>query len=133
MNKSFPKQHAHRAGEYGGARLKFVIVMVIFIAVGYAGYLYVPVQFDAWRFKDLMKHECDVAAAQGYKPDWVRDQLVKSAAEYSVPADAVITAQQAENKMTVRVQFIRPIEFPGYTYNYEFDHTAKSTDFLTFK
>ena len=25
------------------------------------------------------------------------------------------------------------IEFPGYTYNYEFDHTVKSTAFLDFK
>ena len=25
----------------------------------------------------------------------------------------------------------RPIEFPGYTYEYEFDHTVKSTEFLT--
>jgi hypothetical protein len=25
------------------------------------------------------------------------------------------------------------IEFPGYPYNYEFDHTVKSTAFLTFK
>jgi hypothetical protein len=33
----------------------------------------------------------------------------------------------------VRVQYVTPIEFPGYTYNYEFDHTVKSTAFLVVK
>ncbi len=37
---------------------------------------------------------------------------------------------QRDNRLEVRVQFVRPIEFPGYTYNYEFDHTVKSTAFL---
>ena len=133
MNQKFVETRVARASERGGARLKFIIVMLIVGSAAYAGYLYVPVQLDAWRFKDLMKHDCDVAVAQGYQPNWVRDQLVKSAPEYNVPADAVITATQQENRMTVRVQFTRPIEFPGYTYQYEFDHTAKSTDFLTFK
>jgi len=36
---------------------------------------------------------------------------------------------RSDNQMTVRVQFTRPISFPGYTYNYEFDYTAKSTSF----
>ena len=122
-----------RAAELGGARLKFIIVMLIIGSIGYAGYLYVPVQIDAWRYQDLMRHDCDVAVTQGYKPSWVSDQLVKSAAEYNVPADAVITPGAQDNRITVRVQFTRPIEFPGYTYQYEFDYTAQSTAFLTFK
>jgi hypothetical protein len=31
----------------------------------------------------------------------------------------------------VRVQFTRPISFPGFTYSYNFDYTAQSTTFLT--
>jgi len=102
-------------------------------AAAYAGYLYIPVQFDAYRFKDLMQHDADVAATQGYPVTWISDQLKKSLAEFNIPADAVITPSQQENRMAVRVQYTRPIEFFGYTYVYEFDHTAKSTAFLTMK
>ena len=122
-----------RSGERGSATLKFVIVMAIMCSVGYAGYLYVPVAFQAKTFKDLMQHYADVAAAQGYSPSWAGEQLRKSAPEYEIPADANIMAAQRDNRVEVRVQFVRVIEFPGYTYNYEFDHTVKSTAFLAFK
>ncbi|HXD34332.1 MAG TPA: hypothetical protein VN643_24655 [Pyrinomonadaceae bacterium] len=122
-----------RRSERGGARFKFIAFMVIVIAVAYSGYLYIPVQFDAYRFKDLMQHDADVAATQGYPINWVADQLKKSLAEYNIPASAVITPSQQQNRVFVRVQYTRPIEFPGYTYNFEFDHTAQSTDFLTVK
>lgn len=122
-----------RSGERGSATLKFMIVMAIMGVCAYAGYLYVPVAFQANTFKDLMQHYTDVAVSQGYPPTWVTEQLAKSAPEYGIPTDAVFTPSQRDGRVEVRVQFVRPIEFPGYTYNYEFDHTVKSTAFLAFK
>lgn len=122
-----------RSGERGNANLKFLIVMAILVATAYAGYLYVPVAFQANTFKDLMQHYADVAVAQGYAPSWAGEQLMKSAPEYEVPANAIITPAQRDNRIEVRVQYVKPIEFPGYTYNYEFDYTVKSTAFLAFK
>ena len=115
------------------ANLKFLIVMVILAATAYAGYLYVPVAFQAKAYKDLMQHYADVAVAQGYPPAWAGEQLMKSGADYAVPSSALITPTRRDNRVEVRVQFVRQIEFPGYVYNYEFDHTVKSTAFLTFK
>lgn len=122
-----------RTGERGGARLKFVIVILVLVVVVYVGYLYVPVEYDAYLFKDLMRHNVNVAVTQGYQPSWVQEQLVKGAAEYNVPPNAVITPVQRDNRIEVRVQFTRPIELPGYTYQYEFDYTAKSTAFISLK
>jgi len=122
-----------RSNERGSARLKFLIVMAIIAITGYAGYLYIPVAYQSYMFKDLMQHYVDVAAAQGYQPTWVGDQLVKSKPEYEVPENALIAPTTRDSRVEVRVQFTRPIEFPGYTYEYEFDYTAKSTAFLTFK
>ena len=110
-----------------------LIVIVILAAGAYAGYLYIPVAFQAHAYKDLMQHYADVTVTQGYPPSWAGEQLAKSAAEYNVPANAVIMPAQRDNRIEVRVQFVRPIEFPGYTYNYEFDETVKSTAFLAFK
>ncbi|HET6980191.1 MAG TPA: hypothetical protein VFI24_27910 [Pyrinomonadaceae bacterium] len=122
-----------RSGERGSASLKFLIVMAILGACAYAGYLYVPVAYHANVYKDLMQHYCDVAGTQGYKPSWVAEQLLKNGPEYNVPANASITPVQRDNRIEVRVYYVVPIEFPGYTYNYEFDHTVKSTAFLAFK
>lgn len=122
-----------RKNERGSSRLKFLIVMSIIVVSAYAGYLYIPVAYRAYLFKDLMQHYVDVAATQGYQPSWAAEQLLKSEAEYEVPSNAVITPAQRDQRIEVRVQFTRPIEFPGYTYEYVFDHTAKSTAFLSFK
>lgn len=128
-NKDFP----NRQGERGGARLKFIIVIAVLAVVAYVGYLYVPVAYDAYYFKDVMQNKVDMAATQGYETVWVKDQLVKSGPEYHVPADAIITPTQQDNRVEVRVQFTRPIQLPGYTYGYDFDYTAKSTAFITIK
>jgi hypothetical protein len=107
--------------------------MAIIAITGYAGYLYIPVAYQAYLFKDLMQHYVDVAAAQGYQPTWVGEQLLKSKPEYEVPENALIAPTTRDSRVEVHVQFTRPIEFPGYTYEYQFDHTAKSTAFLSFK
>ena len=121
------------SNERGSARLKFLVFLVVVGIIAYAAYLYVPVAYRAYLFKDFMQHNVDVASAQGYKPVWVSEQLTKSLAEYEVPEDALITPVTRDNRMEVRVQYTLPIEFPGYTYDYEFDQTVRSTAFLTFK
>ena len=119
--------------ERGGARLKFIIAITVFAVVVYIGYMYVPVAVDAYYFKDAMQNKVNAAATQGYETNWVKDQLEKSKPEFNVPPEAIITPARQDNQMQVRVQFTRPISFPGYTYNYDFDYTAKSTNFLTVK
>jgi hypothetical protein len=103
--------------------------MAILCAAAYAGYLYIPVAYQAYLFKDLMQHDIDAATALSHPTSWVTEQLAKSGPEYGVPPDAAITTTQEDKRMQVRVQFTRPIEFPGFTYHYEFDHTAKATEF----
>jgi hypothetical protein len=122
-----------RQNERGGARLKFVIAIAVFAIVVYAGYLYVPVAVDAYYFKDVMQNKVNLAAAQGYEAGWIKDQLVKGGVELHVPTDAIISPAQKDGRVEVRVQFTRPITGPGFTYNYDFDYTAKSTTFLSIK
>jgi hypothetical protein len=122
-----------RRSERGSARLKFIIVLAIIAIVAYCGYQFIPVAYQAYQFRDLMQHDVDTAVALGRPTSWIKDQLTKSAAEYGIPADAVITPTQEDNRMEVRVQYTQPIEFPGFVYNYEFDHTVKSATFLSIK
>jgi len=119
--------------ERGSARTKLIIFIVVFALLGYVGYLYIPVTIDAYYFKDVMQNTVNLAVTQGYDTNWVTDQLKKGGREYHVPEDAIITPAQRDNRVEVRVQFTRPISTPIYTYNYEFDYTARSTAFLTIK
>jgi hypothetical protein len=122
-----------RSAERGSARLKFILFMALVLVGAYVGYQMLPVVYHAYVWKDLMQHKVDVAATQGYPATWVNDQLKKSIAEYDIPADAVIEATPQDQRIQVRVQYTKLVEFPGYTYEYAFDHTAKSTEFLILK
>ena len=122
-----------RKSERGGARLKFLIVLAIISFVGYGCYQFIPIAFQSYKINDLMQHYVDTAVTMGYPASWVKGQLVKNGPEYGIPPDAVITPAQEDNRIVVRVQFSQPIQFPFYTYNYEFDHTARSATFLSVK
>ena len=122
---------ANRQSERGGAGIKLILVILVIFAVTYAGYLYIPVSYNAYLFKDLMQQKVNTAAAVGHPANWVQDQLIKSAAEYEIPADAQIVSATKDGRVEVHVQYTKPVEFPGYVYEYTFDHTARSTEFLS--
>jgi hypothetical protein len=122
-----------RSSERGSGRVQFFIVMTIIVATAYAGYLYVPVAYQAHEYNSLMQHYADLSGTQERPLVWVEEQLRKNAADYEVPENAIITPVLSDSQVVVRVQFVKLIEFPGYTYNYEFDRTVKSTAFLAFK
>ena len=116
--------------ERGGAQLKLVIFIVVVAIASYTAYMYIPVAVDAYYFKDAMQNTVNLGAAQGKDTAWLAEQVSKSKAEFHVPDDAVITPSQNEGRIQCHVQFSRPISFPGFTYNYDFDYTAQSTSFL---
>jgi hypothetical protein len=128
-NQTFLQNRSER----GGAQLKLIVFIAVVAIAAYAAYMYIPVAVDAYYFKDAMQNKVNLAAAQGYDTAWLTEQVSKSKGEFHVPDDAVITPTQNEGRMQCRVQFSRPISFPGFTYNYDFDYTAQSTSFLTVK
>jgi hypothetical protein len=137
MNESFDSVPATRHGERGAARLKFIIVLVL-VALGlYMGVQYIPVAYQSYTFKKYMDESADKVAAMTLPADqkgpWVENQLRTNAKDYGVPADAKITQSFQNNQMQVTVTYTRPINLiPGlWTHQYNFNHTAKSSTFLT--
>src|SRR5688572_9973611 len=49
-----------KSGQRGSARLKFILFMAVVILGAYAGYLFLPVAYHAYVWKDLMQHKVDV-------------------------------------------------------------------------
>ena len=51
----------NRHGERGSARLKLLLVIIVIAIVAYAGYVYIPVSYNAYLFKDLMQQKVNTA------------------------------------------------------------------------
>jgi hypothetical protein len=131
MNESRGLCRRDNLGERGGTRLKFLLIMALIIGIGYVGYQAIPVAYQSSLYKQAMVDMLDKASMTGQSTSWVKEQLQASAKEYGVPENAEITPDKINGRMQVRVRFTRPISVPGYTYQYEFDHTAKSTELFS--
>lgn len=118
-------------GQAGGARLNFIIFAAVVALVAYSGYQYVPIANGAYRYKDLMQETVNKATFRQESPvQWVEAQLKAAAPEYGLPADAVYEVQSQSGQIVARVRWTRPVALPGYVYQYEFDHTARSSSFF---
>ena len=120
-----------RRGERGGARFNFIVILIIIALAAYSAYNYVPVAYNAYLYKDLMQETVNKAAYPPIKSnDWVTQQLRDAAKEYDLPEDTDIRVQNENGRIVAHVTWTRPIQLPGYVYEYNFDHTARSSEFI---
>lgn len=120
----------NRYGERGEARLKLVVLLVVIAALAYVGYQYVPVAYQESLYKVYMQDTVDKAAVLNKPASWVEEQLRAGVAEYGVPADAVFKVEKRDNRLEANARWMRSIPLPGYIYQYNFDHTVKSSGFV---
>jgi hypothetical protein len=125
------QQRGPRAGERGGSRLNFIIVFAILALAAYSAYNYAPVSYHAFIFKDFMQDTVNKAAyPPGQTNEWITQQFRSAAKDYGLPPDMYVNVQKDGGQIVARVQWTRPIKFPGYTYQYTFDHTVRSSGFI---
>ena len=126
-----PGALAPRRGEAGGTRFNFVVVVAVVALGGYALYNYAPVAYKAYLFRDFMQETVNKAAyPPGQTSDWVDAQIRAAAPEYGLPPDTAVSVQRETGRLSLRVQWTRPVKLPGFTYDYKFDHTARSSGFI---
>lgn len=116
-----------RGRERGASRLSLILLLVVLALAAYAGYLYVPVAYQASLYKVYMQDTVDKAVATGKNAKWVEEQLKSGGDEYDVPGDAVFKVENRDGYLEANAQFTRDISLPGYTYEYDFDHTVRSS------
>jgi hypothetical protein len=124
-------QQSRRRGERGGSRFNLIVVLLVIALAVYSAYNYAPVTYNAYTYKDFMQETVNKAAYPPTKsPDWVTQQLRAATREYNLPEDADIRVQNEDGRIAARVTFTHPVQLPGYTYEYNFDHTARSSTFI---
>ena len=122
---------ARRRGERGGSRFNLIVVLLVIALAVYSAYNYAPVAYHSYLYKDFMQETVNKAAYPPPKSsDWVTQQLRAATGEYNLPEDADIRVQNENGRISARVTFTHPVQLPGYTYEYNFDYTARSSGFI---
>ena len=115
-----------RAGERGGTRLSFLIVMVVVIALAYAGFKVVPSLYYGSTFETFMQDTVNAAALTDKTPAWVEQQLRGAFPDYDIPPEAAVRAVINDGRMEAHVQYKRAIPLVVTQYDYTFDETVRS-------
>jgi len=133
MSKAVKTENSER----GGAGVKFLVVAVVLFLIGNAGVQFIPVAFNG----ENLKQDMQTAVIQGLAMpgrmspvDMVKEKIRISAQSNDIPADAFVEVKQIKNVIQARVAYTKEIPllpFGIYKYQYEFDHTATPTGFLT--
>ena len=120
-----------RRGERGGARFNFALILLVIALAGYSAYNYAPVAYNAYLYKDFMQETVNKAAYPPVKSNaWVTQQLRAAAKDYNLPEDAEIKVENENGRVVAHVTYSHDIQLPGYLYEYDFDHTARSSGFI---
>ncbi|HEV2800114.1 MAG TPA: hypothetical protein VGW12_06445 [Pyrinomonadaceae bacterium] len=119
-----------RPSERGSSRLNFLILMAVIVAGAYAGYQYIPVAYQASQLKVFMQDTVNNAVITDKDARWAEDQLRRNLTSYGAPPDARISVANRESRIEAQVQYTVPVPLVVTTYEYKFDHTARSNNLL---
>jgi hypothetical protein len=113
-----------------------MVFLVIFL-IGNAGYHFIPVAYAG----ESLKQDMQTAVVQGLAApskvspiDLVKKKIQASMESNDVPADAVVEVKAQNNTIQAHVAYSKEvpiIPFGIYNYQYEFDHVATPSGFLT--
>ncbi|MCW5959134.1 MAG: hypothetical protein KIS76_03175 [Pyrinomonadaceae bacterium] len=134
MNKSFS---INRNSERGGAGIKLLLALVVFILIGNAGYNFVPVAYQGESFKqdiDGAIVKGTVLPTSGKAPiDVVKKNLFQAAKVNNIPDDAVLEVTMKDKAITGHVSYTKDVEllpFGLWVYKYEFEYSSAPATFL---
>lgn len=129
-----------RAGsaERGGTSVKLLLILLVLILIGNAGYNYVPVAYQAENFKQDMQKALIQGIAlppvYGRPTDNIKDKIMRAAKNNDLPPEIFINVADKNGLITARVYYTKKIPvlpFKLYEYEYVFDHVAAPNGFLT--
>ena len=120
-----------RAGERGGSRLNFLIVVAVIAALGYVGYQAVPVLYHARTYETFMQDTVNNAAMTGKNPAWIEQQLKDALADYDLPPDTTVKSGVRDGRLEAQVRYTRTIPLLVTSYEYTFDKTVRSSTSVT--
>lgn len=107
----------------GEGQIGCIIGLIILLAVGYIAYKMIPVKVRA---ADLRQEITDVARSAGvYKEKQIRERIMAKAEELELPLDPDnLVVERRSDRVYIEANYTVPVEFPGYTYQWNFKHIA---------
>jgi hypothetical protein len=89
----------------------------------------VPVKLASAELYDFMVEQAKFAAGAGAES--IKKRVLARAKELDLPVnDKNLTVERLGDRIRMRCNYVVPVEFPGYTYEWRFDHEVDRAIFI---
>ncbi|MGH9458965.1 MAG: hypothetical protein ACRD2J_15130 [Thermoanaerobaculia bacterium] len=105
----------------GEGQLGCIFGLLFLIAAAFIAYKMIPVKVKTVELGDEIT---DVARAAGmFKEPAIRKRIMSRADELDLPLDPDnLIVNRGGNRIYIKATYTVPVEFPGFTYEWEFEH-----------
>jgi hypothetical protein len=107
-------------GQAGDSKLGCILWTLLLVVGVMIGWKAIPVKIASSELYDFMVEQAKWAGSAS--EETLKKRILDKGRELDLPLDPrYVVCERPGDKVRMRVQFTVPLEFPGYTYNWEFD------------
>lgn len=108
--------------ERGEGRIGCIFWMLVLIVGLVVAWEMVPIKMRSVELYDFMEDQASVATYD-QNTEAIKKRILAKAAELDIPLDKdTLLVERIGDRIRMRAVYTLPAEFPGYTYNWEFEH-----------
>ena len=114
--------------ERGEGRFGCLVGLVLLLAAGLVAYRMIPIKVKSADLRDTIVDESKSAGR--HKDKVIRKNILHKAEQIDLPLkESDIEIKRTNTYIRIKVEYTVPVEFPGYTYNWEFRHSYENPIF----
>jgi hypothetical protein len=114
--------------ERGEGRFGCLVGLVLLLIAGLIAYRMIPVKVKTADLRDTVIDESKSAGRHGDKA--IRGNILNKAQQLDLPVTPEdIYIKRSNNYIRIEVKYTVPVEFPGYTYQWDFRHKYENPIF----
>lgn len=119
----------HTTTQRGSGNLGCILWGLLLVIAIMIAWKMLPVKLASAELYDFMVEQAKFA--QNSSAERIRDLILKKARELDLPVDKKdIEVSKETSRVRMRCRYTVTVEFPFYTYNWEFDHQVDRDIFL---
>lgn len=123
------RSQAIRRGESGEMKLGCVLWTVALALAVLVAWKMVPVKIKSAQLYDFMVEEAKYASS--VKPEALKKGILRKAQELDLPvSEKRVKVVTTGSRIRMSVSYMVPVHFPGYTYEWHFNHEVDRPIFM---
>jgi predicted membrane protein len=114
--------------ERGEGQFGCLVGLVVVALAGLIAYRMIPIKVKAAELRDTIQDEARSAGQHNQKQ--IRRAILSKAEKLELPVeDENISIVRKSAEITIDVEYTVPVEFPGFTYEWDFHHHTENPIF----